>query len=656
MRSPTTSRSTMRNTQRRTTTGSLQTRRTTTGSLQSRRTTTGSLQSRRSQSRPGRSILSNRNFDDDYDENSAKCHCVNCKMRFMHRESSVEERYELEVKLADVLQCIDHQSDEALADLGHLVKIKSISVQEEHLRDSREALEWMTNRLAQLKFRTHLYPISNDPHTCFVEPQRKVLFANYFSSPTKGTVLIYAHLDVVPADRDCWFNDPFELNALDGLLYGRGVTSGKGMAVGWLQAIECWLKINRDLPMNVKFIVDMMHEVGSEGLQHYIEARSDFFLDVDHMIFDTNTWLNSDRPIIACGLTGWAYFGIEVRGANKNLESGLAGGLVFEPMTDLCHLMNSLLNKEQEINIPRMDLMVKRLTVEEWHILETAEFSTYKYMDQLGIRRLRHGSNKVDLLQNRWCKPTLSMHGIQGADHKTECSKTLPMLVTGKFSIKLIPDQELAHVHFIVKEHLLKMHHELEMGTDMTLHLLDACEPTSWSTTSKATKAVMRAVGDVFQKQPVATAGIAACLPIASVFRKMVDKPIILIPYSRRLDRHNQENESIEEDLFMRHSKVCASLFYELSSLPVRCKCGVIPDYCKLWGVAERLAVTSEEAKPPVKRTLLTSIISKRAQARKSKKNIKDYLMSFDIKKLIKKIDLKRKPPSNNIQDEKSED
>lgn len=614
------------------------------------RRTTESYSSRRSQGRPTRSQVSIKSVEDRYDyEPSEKCECKSCKMRHINKEQSSLERLDTELKLVEVHQCIENQVDDAFSTLAALVQIKSISVEPEHLKDSCLALEWMANRLAGLKFKTHLYPIDNEPNSCFVEPQQNVLFANYFSSPTKSTIVVYAHLDVVPANRDCWFNDPFELNARDGVLYGRGVTSGKGMVVGWLQAIECWLKVNEDLPLNIKFIVDMLHEVGSEGLQQYLQVRSDFFLDVDYMIFDTNSWLNSDRPLIACGLTGWAHFGLEVRGGNKSLETGLAGGLVYEPMIDLCHLMNSMVNQQHEINIPRIDHMVKRLSVEEWRLLQTADFSTYKYMDQLGIRRLRHEGNKVDLLQNRWCKPTLTMHGIEGSDNRTECSRTLPMLVLGKFSIKMVPDQELAHVHSVVKEYLLNIRHELEMGTHLTIKLLDACEPTSWSTTSKITKAVSRAVGDVFQKEPIATAGISVCLPIASVFRKMLNKPIILLPYAMRADRHYQENESIEEDLFKRHIKVCASLLYELSTLPVRCKCGIIFEYCQLKGRAERLAAEkADDEKEISRRVHLTELMSGKAGlGHRRKKSFKEYLcMPFNYKKLIKKLEPNRNPPA----------
>ncbi|XP_062130133.1 cytosolic non-specific dipeptidase-like [Drosophila sulfurigaster albostrigata] len=607
-----------------------------------------------SQRRPAHSSISIKSFADDFEpEQSRKCYCHNCKMRYVNREQKERMNDELEFKLVEVLNCIESQVEQSIADLDHLVRYKSISVELKYRKIGCDALEWVANRLASLKFRTNLIPISNVPDSCFQEPLQNVLFANYFSSPTKTTVLIYAHVDVVPAERECWFNEPFELSIREGQLYGRGVSSGKGMLVGWLHAFECWLKVNNDLPINVKIIVDMLHEVGSEGVQKYVETRSDFFLDVDYMIFDANSWLNKERPVIACGLTGWAHFGIQVRGANKSLEAGLAGGLVFEPMTDVCHLMNSMLSNTHEIKIPRIDHMVRRLSVTEWQLLETAEFSTSKYMDRLEIRRLRHEDNKVNLLQNRWCKPTLCLHGIEGSDNESECSRTLPMLVTGKFSIKLVPDQELPSIHAAVQDYLHRMCTELHVSTHMKLLLLDSCEPTSWSTTSKHMNALSRAVTEIYLKEPVATAGIAVCLPIASVYRRLINKPILLVPYAMRRDRHHQENESIHEDHFVRHTKVCASLLFEISTLNVKCKCGYIPEYCHLKGVAERLAaergedvVVESSFRKMISKLRRRKVVHQPPPERKTKKTIADYLCGPLGKKLLKKRASKPKKQS----------
>jgi len=82
---------------------------------------------------------------------------------------------------------------------------------------------------------------------------------------------------------------------------------------------------------------------------------------------------------------------------------------------------------------------------------------------------------------------------------------------------------------------------------------------------------------------------------------------------------------------------------YELSNLPVRCKCGIIKEYCHLRGVAEKLAAARGiEVKEPVKRSLVTNMLNRKTalQNKKTKKTFKDYLcMPFGWKRPIKKKD-----------------
>ncbi|XP_023170454.2 cytosolic non-specific dipeptidase-like [Drosophila hydei] len=518
----------------------------------------------------------------------SKCRCEKCPLHHISKPVQ-SERDRIFSNKQSVLKAIENSIDDVTSDLEQLVMFQSVSVEPSMLLESCKAIEWISSRLAELKFKTYEYPIPDNPANCFVDPHQKVVFAKYFSSPTKKTLLIYGHLDVLPVKADCWLSDPFRLVVKDNMFYGRGVTSGKGMLVGWLQAIECWLKIHGDLPLNIKFIVDMLHEVGSTGLQDYITSRSEFFLDVDYMVFDVNSWLNNAQPVVACSLAGWAYFGIEVRGANKNLESGLASGLVFEPMVDLCHFMNNLVNAEHEIQIPGIESNVKRLTTPEWHLLESAEFRTYEYREDLFVRRLRYEDNKVELLQNRWCKPTLSMHGVEGADVHPGCRQILPMKVMGKFSIKLVPDQELSQVIDSVKDFLLSLKAEQNVNTLLNVHLLDGIDPCSWAQDSKLMKVVCRALESVYESEPITTSAIPICLPIANVLQKLINKPVILMPYSRRTDKHHNENERIESLSVMRHAKACSTLFVELSSLRSKCKCNIIQQYCNLRGVQEIL-------------------------------------------------------------------
>ena len=58
----------------------------------------------------------------------------------------------------------------------------------------------------------------------------KGLYAVYKGKSSEKPVILMAHIDVVPAVKDSWDTDPFELVEIDGFLHGRGSSDNKGGA------------------------------------------------------------------------------------------------------------------------------------------------------------------------------------------------------------------------------------------------------------------------------------------------------------------------------------------------------------------------------------------------------------------------------------------
>lgn len=88
--------------------------------------------------------------------------------------------------------------------------------------------------------------------------------------PEKGIELgILCHLDVVPANKDSWDTDPFELAEKNGVLYGRGVIDDKGPAVAVLYALKCAKELGFKLKKGVRLIFGTNEENGSNDLEIY---------------------------------------------------------------------------------------------------------------------------------------------------------------------------------------------------------------------------------------------------------------------------------------------------------------------------------------------------------------------------------------------------
>ena len=101
----------------------------------------------------------------------------------------------------------------------------------------------------------------------------------------------------------------------------------------------------------MKMCFEGMEENGSVNLDKFIEAeKSKFFTGIDCMCISgqllkahvecvvdarDNYWLDTKTPCLTYGLRGINYYEIKVNGPDRDLHSGVFGGTVHEPMTDL---------------------------------------------------------------------------------------------------------------------------------------------------------------------------------------------------------------------------------------------------------------------------------------------------------------------------------
>jgi nonspecific dipeptidase len=128
-------------------------------------------------------------------------------------------------------------------------------------------------------------------------------------------------------------------------------------------------------------------------------------------------------------------------------------------MTDLIALMGTLTNTKGEILVDGVHKDVAAVTEKEEESYKDIDFDLDEYMSDCGVTevsgKMMH-DNKKDLLMHRWRFPTLSLHGIEGAFSGTGAKTVIPRKVMGKFSLRLVPDQDPKDIARCVTEHLDK--------------------------------------------------------------------------------------------------------------------------------------------------------------------------------------------------------
>ncbi|GGZ35307.1 M20/M25/M40 family metallo-hydrolase [Asticcacaulis endophyticus] len=112
---------------------------------------------------------------------------------------------------------------------------------------------------------TTLFNSAGVPNETILAPNGKAahFIARLKGNGTKKPVLIAAHTDVVPVERERWSVDPFEGVEKEGFIYGRGALDNKAAVAVFAQAVLRLAKEKRKLSRDVIFLAEADEEQGA---------------------------------------------------------------------------------------------------------------------------------------------------------------------------------------------------------------------------------------------------------------------------------------------------------------------------------------------------------------------------------------------------------
>lgn len=142
-----------------------------------------------------------------------------------------------------------------------------------------------------------------------------------------------------------------------------------------------------------------MEEYGSEGLDDLIHKEAkNFFKDAEAVCISDNYWLGADKPCLTYGLRGVSYYEVAVHGPAQDLHSGVYGGSVTEPMTDLVKLLGTLVDNKGKIFIPGLDALVAPLSEDEKKLYDGISFEMKDLYAGLGSETSIHPDKENTLM------------------------------------------------------------------------------------------------------------------------------------------------------------------------------------------------------------------------------------------------------------------
>ncbi len=416
-----------------------------------------------------------------------------------------------------------------LNELFGLIRIPSVSSLEVHKPDMFRAAEY---------WKMILLEAGADHATIYPTPGNPVVYAEKILDLSKPTVLVYAHMDVMPVDPiDKWNSDPFEPVIREGRIWARGADDDKGQSFIHAKAFE-WLVRSKTLTCNVKFLIEGEEEIGSVNLGKFCEEHKEMLKSDVILVSDTGM-IASDIPSITTGLRGLAYWEVEVTGPNRDLHSGLFGGAVANPINVLCKLIAGMKDADNKITIPGFYDDVEEVSPEEKTRLSQSPFVESKYKAAIGVLQLE-GEVGYSTTERTGMRPTFDVCGIWGG-YTGEGSKTiLPSKAFAKISSRLVPNQNHEKIAVLFKNYFeslapesvrveVKVHH----GGQGYLCPID----------HPAYLAAEKAFYSVYGKLPVPVRS-GGSIPIVSAFEKILGVKTILMGFGLESDAIHSPNES----------------------------------------------------------------------------------------------------------------
>ncbi|XP_054278491.1 cytosolic non-specific dipeptidase-like [Macrosteles quadrilineatus] len=467
-----------------------------------------------------------------------------------------------------VFDTIDKKRGSYIEVLKEAVNIRSVKGD---YAEAKKIISWTEKKFRDLDAGTTLQDVGSvmmDGRKITLPP---VLIADFKSENSKMTLLVYGHLDVTPSPPGVESGDnesSFNLKEEDGALFGKGVTDSKGPLLCWMNAIQSYKESGMDLPLNIRFVIEAMKESGSVGLMDYLqESKGYLFRGVNFVCISDSSCLFADKPVITYGLRGCCKFKVTVEGAKCDLHSGVHGGMIAEPMTDLVYLLSNLSNIKGEILVPNLRDGIEDVTPDEEKNYHRLSFDVGKFKKESGVDRLLHKEDKKRLLMHRTRFPSLTIHSIDTGDSVGD--EVIPCKVSGTFTIRIVPNQNPTEVFHRVQGYLVYLFNKVQSPNELTIDMPVGIPAWLAKNDDDNYKAASKAIFKVYRQKPELVRE-GSTIPIVYQLQQLSKKNVLLLPVGNSDHCILKNRDRIDVKTFMDGAKVVAAYIQELSTTKLK--------------------------------------------------------------------------------------
>ena len=439
--------------------------------------------------------------------------------------------------------------DAPLLKLLEFLRFPSISTDSAYANDVQRCAEWLVRELSDSGLDARLQTTPGHP----------VVIAKNQHKPGRRTVLIYGHYDVQPVDPlALWTHPPFEPHVEDGKIFARGATDNKGQILVHILGVRETLT-HGDLPVNLIFLIEGEEECGSTHLDDFLAVHRDE-LKCDIVAVSDTGMIGRGIPTLTYGLRGIAAMEIKVTGPSGDLHSGIYGGAVANPLTELARLLATLHDDSGRVAVAGFYEGVEPVQGWEKNAWATLPQGEAEIRALTGSPEL-FGEAGFTTHERLWARPTAEINGIGGGYQGLGTKTVLPSEAFAKLTFRLVPNQQPEAVLENVKAHLRKHVSSAVRLEIMTGH---SGEPYLMNPHSADGLAAQRALQKTFGRD-VALIREGGSIPIVQTFKKILGADTLLLGLALPDCHAHAPNENFPIENFHAGIRLNQALLEELS-------------------------------------------------------------------------------------------
>jgi len=362
-------------------------------------------------------------------------------------------------------------------------------------------------------------------------------------------VLFYGHYDVQPVDPlDLWDRPPFEPaleeTAAGTVIRGRGASDDKGQLMTFIEACRAWKKVHGSLPIRVSFMLEGEEESGSPSLVPFMRENAEELAADIALICDTGLF-ESAVPAITTMLRGLQSEQFTIRGASRDLHSGMYGGLAGNPLHVLSTLIAGLHDETGRITLPGFYDGVPELSDEIRAQWQGLNFDHAAYLGDVGLS-VPAGEQDRTPLEMIWSRPTCEVNGMWGGYIGDGFKTVLPAEAHCKLSFRLVGDQDPDRIHAAFAEYIES---NIPEDFEVIWHESRGSRASRMAIDDPAFEKARQALSDEWPRA-AAYIGCGGSIPIAGHFKTILDMDSLLIGFGRDDDQIHSPNEKYNLESF----------------------------------------------------------------------------------------------------------